>query len=393
MTKIFALLENVFRSPLSRDFPGFCRRGSFAILLCCAGSVLITGCKMTAPMHMLRSPKIAKAGPVRIAVAPVAGQAEVAERLQQAIETAQPQQNRMLAVMHPRQLEQVGGIRLVSYDGQPSDMASLGAARRAGVDYVLQGSIVEEKLTVEPPNPKKRFAFFKRKKDPVESMTVRWTVMDVATGSRVADETITMDREQADKLYPDLAYHAPAGDAKVLVASARQSWSLVAPTTKAEDVMLDLPWFMPGSSQVRKGNGFARQGRWELAEQEWQNAADSHPWNEAAWKNLSIAAVSREDFTLARDRLKHANTSWPGDPTFSTLMWIESKQKEYHNTLGLPPPVGGWTFPDPPKVTRPEETQAVKPKDLDQMPWWTAIPFMPPPGWTWKQWLTQPIVL
>jgi tetratricopeptide (TPR) repeat protein len=88
-------------------------------------------------------------------------------------------------------------------------------------------------------------------------------------------------------------------------------------------VTLDLPWVWAGSSQVRKGNGYARQGRWDLAEREWQDAAENYPSNTAAWHNLSLAAVAREDFELAKARIKHANSFLPGDPTYKTQLWIE----------------------------------------------------------------------
>ena len=138
-----------------------------------------------------------------------------------------------------------------------------------------------------------------------------------------------MDRERAEQEYPDLAYQS-SGELKVIAASARRSWELLVPTTHVTQADLDLPWFMPGSSRVRKGNAYARQGRWDLAEREWQEAADVHPWNRAAWRNLSLAAVANEDFELAKQRLQHANTKlWPGEETAKTAAWIGEMQSEY----------------------------------------------------------------
>ena len=354
----------------------------------------LAGCHMTAPMHVWKAPQVAKNGLVRVAVAPIGGSTDATERLQNAMKLAQPQPNPLVAALHPSELEQTGGIQLVSFDNQPNEMATLSAARRAGMDYILQGYVQNDGLNLPEPDPnqKKRFRIFKRK-EPVESLAVHWVVTDVQSGLKIKEQTIAIDRKQAEKKFPDLKMHTPGGDGRVLMASARQSWSLVAPNNEPTDALLDLPWFAPGSSQVRKGNGYARQGRWDLAEAEWQEVASLHPWNTAAWTNLSLAAVAKEDFQLARDRLKHANTFLPGDSTFATLVWIEHRQREYHQALDLPAPSEGWTLAEAPKSTNPNQLPPTPPRDLKEMPWWTAVPFIPPPGWTWKQWWTQPIVL
>lgn len=335
------------------------------------------GCKMTAPMHVWKSAEVPKAGALRIAVAPIAGHSETCDRLLQALQSYQPNPSPLVAAVYPEELSRIGGIQLVSFDNQPNDMATLSSARRGGMDYLLQGSIVREDLNLPPPDMKKRrFRLFKPK-EKVESLIVRWAIVDVESGLRIREKTIYVDRTQADKDNPELNFLAQSNDARVLAASAKQSWSFVAPTTGKVDAMLDLPWFAPGSSTVRKGNGFARQGNWEQAEQEWQQAADQHSWNTAAWKNLSLAAVAREDFQLARDRLKHADTFWPGDSTFPTLNWIEQRQRAYHEAMNLPPPAQGWTLPDPPKTVRPDEVPSSPPKDASELPWWTKIPLLP----------------
>lgn len=352
------------------------------------------GCHMTAPMRTWRASQVPKPGLVRVAVAPIGGDPASAERLQSMMMVAQPNPNPLVSALHPADLERVGGIQLVSYDSQPNDMATLSASRHAGMDYILQGYVLNADLDTPPPDLKQneRFRIFKPK-DKVESIAVHWTVTDVNSGLKIKEQTFSTNRLQAEKLFPDLAMQAQGGDDRVLIASARQSWALVAPTNDAVNATLDLPWVMQGSSQVRKGNGYARQGRWDLAEAEWQEAASLHPWNTAAWTNLSLAAVAKEDFELARNRLKHANTFLPGDSTFPTLTWIEQRQRDHHQTLNLPPPESGWTLASPPKSVGPDQVPAAPPRDIKEMPWWTAIPFIPPPGWTWKQWWTQPIVL
>ena len=117
--------------------------------------VHFAGCHMTAPMHTWKASEVSKSGPVRIAVAPIGGKTEAAERLQKVMRLAQPQPNPLVAALYPNELEQVGGIQLVSYDNQPNEMATLSAARRAGMDYILQGHIIHDDLEIPPPDPRK----------------------------------------------------------------------------------------------------------------------------------------------------------------------------------------------------------------------------------------------
>ena len=356
---------------------------------------------MNAPMHVWKTPKLNTPGAVSVAVAPVGGDTEVAEHMNQSLVATRPQTMTHLAILFPDQLERVGGIQLVSYDGQPSEMATFGAAKRAGAQYVLSGEIMQHDLEPREPLEPSLFNIF-RQKPPDESMTIRWTVFDAKSGLRLGENTITMNRRQAEQDYPDLAY-SDSIDGKIISASARRSWELVIPTTHATQATLDLPWFMPGSSSVRKGNAYAKLGQWNLAEREWQEAADLHPWNRAAWNNLSLAAVANEDFQLARNRLRHAELTWlPGRETAKTEAWIDSLERDYQscfNPAGAPP----MKLPrKPPYETVPYgpvqsqsvtpaslPTSEVKPRSLDDQPWYTVIPFVPPPGWTWKDWWYQ----
>ncbi|MFN6128974.1 MAG: tetratricopeptide repeat protein [Planctomycetota bacterium] len=358
---------------------------------------MVTGCQMTAPIHVWKPPTVVQPGPVRVAISPIAGEPDVAQQLQQALELSRPQSMSQLAVILPNELERLGGIQLAAYDGQPSEMASLGAARQAGANYLLAGHVISHRLTAPPPRPKRPSLFsFVRKSPTSENLSVRWIVYDVESGQRLGEQTLTTTRRDVDKQFPDLAFQSDGG-AKVMAASARRSWELVVPTTRATDVLLDLPWFAPGSSAVRKGNAYARLGQWETAERTWQDAADAHNWNTAAWKNLAIAAVAREDFTLARSRLQHADWKyWPGDSSRGTLEWIEKQQRQYHEAFRLPDPEGGWSFTAPSREVVPASFETTlgpnDPVSLDDQPWYTAVPFLPPPGWSWTQWWSQPWV-
>lgn len=393
-----------------------------AILPLCAALVACIGCRMSAPVYVWKSPPMNHGGVTTIAVGPIGGDLPVAEKLDQAMIASRPQSMPQLAVLYPDQLARSGGIQLVAYDGQPSEMATLGAARRVGANYVLSGHVVQHQLeqTDEKGASKQTWYRFLKRPPPPERMTVRWSLYETATGKRVLEQNVEMNRTDAEKTYPDLAFQ-PTGDLKVIAACARKSWEMIVPTTYATDASLALPWFSLGSTQVRKGNAYAKLGRWEDAEREWQEAADQHPWNTAAWTNLSIAAVAHEDFELASSRLKHANTTfWPGDETSKTKAWIEKHQREYEASFnpnnapparyypnGAPRPTMFQPFPRNPSNTPPgnpallngaEDNAAnqvsvsnTKPKSLDEQPWYTVLPFIPPPGWSWKQWWSQPL--
>lgn len=347
------------------------------------------GCAMSAPMYVWKPALNQKKAIRTIAVAPTYGNKELAEKLDQAIIGAQPKAGGSITLLHPRLLEEMTNIQLVSYDGQPSDLAGINAARRANADILLQGQILLSRT--EPQEPQKGMFDFRSR--PSEMVTVAWTVTDVASGERVGAHTIRLDRVRAEKEFPDLVHLQGDNMDKVVAAISRKSWSMFSPITTQDDATLALPWVMPGASLIRKGNGFAKQGRWDLAEESWQDAATKHRKNKAAWHNLAVSAVARQDFDLARRRVDHAKTILPNDRADKTERWIDHQQHEYHRAFGLGPREGGWLEPDPPEPPEPGEifpVQPVEPVDIEDMPWWTAIPGTKPPGWTWKQWLTQP---
>jgi hypothetical protein len=114
-----------------------------------------------------------------------------------------------------------------------------------------------------------------------------------------------------------------------------------------------------------------------------------------------MAAVAKEDFQLARDRLTHADAKWiPGDQTAKSAAWIDSIEREHdacfdpehqsnldHSKVGAPPRMP--PNPEFQPMQDGQNTTSVKPRSLDDQPWYTMIPFMPPPGWSWSNWWYQ----
>ncbi|MDZ4852252.1 MAG: hypothetical protein SGI77_23435 [Pirellulaceae bacterium] len=340
---------------------------------------------MTVWQPALNQPRAVKT----IAMTPIYGPEELAAKLNQAMIEAMQQSGSPITLLHPQLLEEMTSIQLASFDGQPSDVAGMNAARRAKADVLLQGQIVQSQL--QPQEPKN--GRFDTRKRPSEQITVAWTVTDVESGARLSSNTITVDREQAERNYPELAISGGENVDRVIAGLSRESWKMFSPMTTKEDAVLALPWFLPGASKIRQGNGFARQGRWDAAEKSWQDAVSKHPSNNAAWNNLALAAVAHEDFELGRSRVEHAKSMVPWDRARKTERWIDEHQHNYHRAQSLPDREGGWLVPDPPPPVALEDVPPVRAIDIDELPWWTAIPGTKPPGWTWKQWLSQPRAL
>lgn len=320
-----------------------------------------SGCQMTAPINTWKSGNIARPGMVRIAIAPVgvATRAmptndsvpmdelqKAAKTLESSIVATTPRPNPLLLTVTPDQLATASQIQLVSYDNQPNETATVGAARNTNSDLMLQANVVFAHLT---PIVEKRRSFIrkllKRKREEMH-LTVHWTVVDVSSGQRVLEQTINTTESDVKRVAKASGDQLQMENASIVSLAAYRGWQLVSPQLKPEEVLLDLPWFWLGSSQVRKGNGYAKQGRWDLAEKEWQSAADQHPTNAAAWHNLAVSSVAKEDFDLAWSRLKHADSIARGRTTEKTERWLEGQQRHYHAIMGLPEPAGGWRFPD-----------------------------------------------
>ena len=345
--------------------------------------VPMAGCTTKAPMRVWKAPQLVAQRPTRVAMAPLLGDSTIAIPLQEAMMGNRTAASQSIALLDPVRLEQETAVQLSSHQIERSDIGALSAAKRADSQYLLEGEIIRSDLEERPVTKKK-------KKLPPESLAVHWKVIDVASGTRIGETTIIVDRKVAEKRYPDLEWTGGTPANRVITAMARESWATLSPSIASEEVKLASAWVTPGATTIRKGNRYAKQGRWDLAEAEWQEAASLHPRSKAAWHNLALAAAAHEDFALARSRMKHADFWVPIVPDEPSMVWIERQQREYHRAFTLPPPAEGWTFPEPERKT-PQEVPITQVHDIDDMPWWTALPFTKPPGWSWARWVTQPL--
>jgi tetratricopeptide (TPR) repeat protein len=60
-------------------------------------------------------------------------------------------------------------------------------------------------------------------------------------------------------------------------------------------------WYAMGSRDLRRGIRLAKQGRWDEAEELWEQVLKRSPANHAALYNLAVAAGQRQDFAAAEE--------------------------------------------------------------------------------------------
>lgn len=357
---------------------------------------------MSAPMHVLHPSRLSVPAAKRIAFAPIAAREGLANELEQAIRAQSPTIRDELQLLTAQDLLAASPVRMASTAPLTGDLTALMAARGAQAELLLMGEVVQDELSpsVSDPNKSPELAQIEAANMPLiappsvqrpERVAVAWRVFDVASGQQVGSQTLAIDRIIADREYPDLQYAFPFPRDRVIAASARQTWQSVIPYVEKENVVIALPWLQPGASQIRRGNAYARIGRWDMAEQEWTIASSQHPWSNSAKLNLAVAQIAREDFEAGKATLGTMGPLRLRRRQAETLVWMDQRHRWYHESLNLPPPENGWAFPEPSREPI-AAAPSTAPSPADS-PWWTAIPFTKPPGWTWRQWITQPWAL
>jgi hypothetical protein len=378
-----------------------CRFAFSTVLL---GLFFLNGCSTHAPIHVFRPSPLPQA--TRVAIGAIDGDAETVRRIRQAVAASQPRHASRVRLVSLRELESKSPIQLASFDGGVSPLASNNAAKQANVDAILHGHIIRQEFTdgpdskIDMSDPNAAGAMLLRSgvngvsqlPSRPDLLVIGWEIVDVHSGFAIDSQTISINSLEADELFPDLrATNDPSQ--KVVSAIARQTWASMAAYTEETDVDLSQPFFTPGARGIRRGNRLAQEGNWQQAEMEWQDVVKSYPYSHAAWHNLAIAAAAKEEFELASVRLEKADWSWLSDDRADkSLVWLETQQRKYHEAYNLPPPANGWKIPNP-VIMSSTEIDPAEPRDIEQLPWWSGIPFVKPPEWSWRQFLTQPIPL
>lgn len=365
-------------------------RKSFACVqfACCACFVFAfaIGCRSTVPIYVWQPATYTCPHSCRLAVAPIAGPENVAERVESAFIAQRPEVRSDVQLIASRYLAAQSPVRLVSTSALQNDATAIQAAQQASASLLLEGEVLSAKLI----DPKDRRPPKHKEPPENEQLLVSWRLIDVATSRTLANHVVSIDTRRADRDYPEMLLTHPDPTERLIAASARDSWKSLAPSVERDKVELMVPWLQIGAMATRSGIVDAHKGRWDLAEQKFSIAARRNPLNVAAHHNLAIAQAAREDFPAAKSQL--SDVSWPLSLRLpaESRFWLDQRHRQFQAAHGLGKPEEGWLFPDPVQAA---EFEPARPTEIEELPWWTAIPLTKPPGWTWRAWLSQPWIL
>ncbi len=313
-------------------------------LLVCSILALTSGCRMAAPIHAWAPPQLGSAVGKQVALSGVQGPRELAGPLQRQLLSQVPKDpGRQLTMVSLEEMvayescDPAGSdskIKLVSaLDENPNDLAVASVARHQGIDYVLRGEVIQ-----------KRHASQQNQADP-GTLNVSWRLTGLEAEYPGGGNPIILDVKSARELYPDLAYVSDLNEA-LTQAMVRETFRLITPSVDRYQVALEIPYLLPGSAKIRRGNRAAREGRWGEAEKLWSDVRERHPTQLAALHNLALAAAAGQDFSRAKKLARKAMRYNPSQLHKKTLVWIELKQRAYHQAFALPDPPEGWFLTD-----------------------------------------------
>ena len=298
---------------------------------------------MGAPIHVWSPPTLQSTVGRSVIVPKIVGPAAIAEPIHERLLQAAPddagRRTRLLAadkVSRSPQSEPGSGIVLASYDqSDESDLALAETARDQEIDFILRGEILPDRRP-------------KSIDEAGKQLTISWRLMpvrpdeQVESAGRPTGMPIVVELDSALKRYPDLAWSTDK-ELVLQTAMVRDTLPLITPSVVRERVQLEIPYLLPGTSAIRRGNVLAVEGRWEEAEAQWQATLQKYPFSSVAVHNLAIAAVARQDFSRARALASKAVRMKPTKLHQQTLVWVERTQRAYHEAFALPDPAEGWS--------------------------------------------------
>lgn len=308
------------------------------------------GCRMSAPIHVWQPAQLNSTVGKRVAVSKVAGPEAFSDPVEQRLISAAPQDpGRTSMFVNAERLKQRSPIRLVSAGEETfSDVALAAVARRAGFDFMLHGRVVDVDEQ-DAPDEVDDLADSSRTETAAGSdavsapqrMTLSWRLTQLEGEQRPWGSPIVVDLDAAITRYPDLALVTDPKTALV-EAAVRDTHRLLAPSVAVDRATLAIPYLLPGSGKVRRGNAMARVGNWSEARRFWNEATEDYPWQNASLINLAIAHVAAQEFSQARDAARRAVRRFPSKLARQTLVWVELMQRDYHKAFELPDPPEGW---------------------------------------------------
>lgn len=299
--------------------------------------LLIAGCRMGAPVHVWEPPQLESAVGKKVVVSAVAGPDQIADDVKQKLlEQAPTDQGRETILVDAAGLQAKSEIQLVSAsDAEPNDVALASVARKDGADFLLRGEVITDRTKVPIQSDEDR------------TLKISWRLTALDMIHPGGGSPVVVDVKSAIDRYPDLAL-ASNYDEVLATAAVRDTYRLIAPSVTRDRVQLAIPYVLPGSRDVRRGNAAARAGQWGKAEAIWQAVIERHPKFAAALHNLSLAAAAGQDFSRAKQLARKAIRIQPTGLHQQTLVWVELKQRAYHEAFNLPDPPEGWFVTESP---------------------------------------------
>ncbi len=300
---------------------------SVAISIAVAG---VIGCRMSVPIHTWQPAELESTVGKRVVLADVVGPTEIASDLQERLLADAPREvGRQTSLLLSSDLKNEREIQLTSgTESEMSDIALGSVARREGYDYVLRGEVVKNGGLYRSPSDLGR-------------LSVSWRLFALGDQRSAGGAPVVVSRQSAIERYPDLGLLAD-DDQILSKALVRDTYRLITPSVTRDRVRLGIPYLLPGSQDVRRGNVAAARGLWGQAKEIWSEVADSHPSQVAALHNLALAAAAEQDFSRAKELARQAIRKRPTKLHKETLVWIERRQRDYHKAFKLPDPPEGW---------------------------------------------------
>lgn len=296
---------------------------------------LLPGCRLAAPIHVWQSPLIESTVDKQVVVSSVAGPEDVAGVVRQKLLRMAPRDlGRSTQLIDYQDLQPRSEIRLVSAtDHEPSDLALASVGRDIGADYLLRGELLrrrESRLDDESGGVAD-----------IDSVTISWCMTSLKDGNHGGGLPITVNTKLAIENYPDLAFLGDV-DEILTTAAVRESFRLMVPSIRRERIEIENAYFLPGSREIRRGNILASTGQWGEAERIWSSVLSKYPFQIPAMHNMALAAAAAQDFSRAKQLARRAIRLHPSKLHQSSLVWIETRQRDYHKSFDLPDPPEGW---------------------------------------------------
>ncbi len=299
--------------------------------VCLCAVCLCVGCRMSVPMHLWEPPRLQSTVGKRVVVSTVAGPERLTGPIREKLLAMAPRDSgRQTELLDFRTLPDHSSIRLVSAaDGEPNDLVLASVASREGADFLLRGEVMESQRADDGNKPVD------------DSLTISWRLTSLTDDCRGGGFPITVDIETAIARYPDLAL-STSREEVLTTAAVRESYRLLTPSVRRDQIPIEIPYLLPGCLQVRRGYASARDGRWGEAESIWSQVLRRYPAHVPAIHNLALASAAGQDFSRAKKLARRAIRLHPSRLHQETLVWIESRQRDYHHAFGLPDPPEGW---------------------------------------------------